>query len=226
MMLEMLARANWERHIYMAITVGSENYLNLGDYFMQEGLTYRFTPFNTAKLDARVDSEKMYDNLMNRFKWGGLDNDEIYLDNYTQNICSSLRRVFMHLIRQLLKEGKQEKAIAALAKCETVISPSVIPYDYAYGDLDLAECYYQTGQKAKADKIVAALADKSVEYLTWYLSLDEERFHLSRENWMYHLGILDAECRIMKKYESEMSGKYFRAFDELYDRIEKKVSVE
>jgi hypothetical protein len=80
MMLEMLANTNWERPIYMAITVGTENHLNLGDNFMQEGLAYRITPFNTTKLNARLDSEKMYDNLMHKFKFGGIDKDDIYLD--------------------------------------------------------------------------------------------------------------------------------------------------
>ena len=36
MMLEMLANTNWERPLYMAITVGSDNHLNLGNNFMQE----------------------------------------------------------------------------------------------------------------------------------------------------------------------------------------------
>ena len=71
MMLEMLANANWERPIYMAITVGSENHLGMDNHFTQEGLAYRFTPFDTDKLNSKIDSEKMYDNLMNKFKFGG-----------------------------------------------------------------------------------------------------------------------------------------------------------
>lgn len=58
MMLEMLANTNWERPLYMAITVGSDNHLNLGNNFIQEGLAYRITPFNTTALNARIDSEK------------------------------------------------------------------------------------------------------------------------------------------------------------------------
>ena len=64
MMLEMLANTNWERPMYMAITVGSDNHLNLTNNFLQEGLAYRITPFDNAKLGRRLDSEKMYDNLM------------------------------------------------------------------------------------------------------------------------------------------------------------------
>ena len=69
MMLEMLANTNWERPMYMAITVGADNHLNLTNNFLQEGLAYRITPFDNAKLGRRIDSEKMYDNLMNKFKF-------------------------------------------------------------------------------------------------------------------------------------------------------------
>ncbi len=51
MMLEMLAHANWERPMYMAITVGRENQLGMDKHFIQEGLASRFTPFETKKLE-------------------------------------------------------------------------------------------------------------------------------------------------------------------------------
>ena len=78
MMLEMLANANWERPIYVALTVGQENYMNLGDNFVQEGLVNRITPF-TTNIDGEpvegmktFDTEKTYDNVMNRFKFGNV----------------------------------------------------------------------------------------------------------------------------------------------------------
>ena len=114
MMLEMLANCNWERPIYMAITVGSENHLNLGNNFMQEGLAYRITPFNTTELGARIDSEKMYDNLMNKFKFGGIDNPDIYIDENILRMCYTHRRMFGQVITQLLREGKKDKVRKAL----------------------------------------------------------------------------------------------------------------
>ena len=114
MMLEMLANANWERPIYMAITVGTDNQLNMREHFIQEGLTYRFTPFDTEALGATIDSEKMYDNLMNKFKFGGIDKPGIYIDENTMRMCYTHRRIFAQLITQLMKEGKKDKALAAL----------------------------------------------------------------------------------------------------------------
>ena len=51
MMLELIANANWERPIYVATTVGQENYMNLGENFVQEGLANRITPFHTHDTD-------------------------------------------------------------------------------------------------------------------------------------------------------------------------------
>ncbi|MDE7086384.1 MAG: hypothetical protein K2O48_06850, partial [Prevotella sp.] len=44
MILEMLAECNWTRPIYVAISVGESNYINLGDNTITEGLAYRITP--------------------------------------------------------------------------------------------------------------------------------------------------------------------------------------
>ena len=80
MMLEMLAEANWERPIYIAVSVGQENQLGMANHFIQEGLAYRFTPFDNTKTGVSIDSEKMYDNLMNKFRFGGIDKPGIYID--------------------------------------------------------------------------------------------------------------------------------------------------
>ncbi len=133
MMLEMLANANWERPIYMAITVGGENHLGMGNHFTQEGLAYRFTPFDTDKLDSKIDSEKMYDNLMNKFKFGGIDKPGIYIDENVMRMCYTHRRIFTQLVGQLIKEGKKDKALAALDYAEKMIPAINVPYDWANG---------------------------------------------------------------------------------------------
>ena len=180
MMLEMLANANWERPIYMAITVGTDNQLNMREHFIQEGLTYRFTPFDTEALGATIDSEKMYDNLMNKFKFGGIDKPGIYIDENTMRMCYTHRRIFAQLITQLMKEGKKDKALAALEYAEKMIPAFNVPYDVQNGALEMAEAYYQLGNNTKADQIIDELANKSVEYLTWYLSLDDNHLLMSQ----------------------------------------------
>ena len=217
MMLEMLANANWERPIYMAITVGSENHLGMDNHFMQEGLAYRFTPFDTDKLNSKINSEKMYDNLMNKFKFGGIEKPGIYIDENVMRMCYTHRRIFTQLVGQLIKEGKKDKALAALDYAEKMIPSYNVPYDWANGAFQMAEAYYQLGQNEKANKIIDELANKSLEYMVWYLSLTDYQLSIASENFMYNAGLLDAEVRLMEKYKSEDLAKHYsEQLDQLY----------
>ena len=217
MMLEMLSEANWERPIYIAVSVGTENQLGMANHFMQEGLAYRFTPFDTDKLGVKIDSEKMYDNLMNKFKFGGIDKPGIYIDENTMRMCHSHRRIFSQLVQQLMREGKKDKAKAALDYAEKVIPNYNVPYDWQNGAVQMAEAYYQLGDSAKADEMMQVLADKAVEYLTWYLSLDDDRFSVSTREFEYHWAVLDAEAKMMKKYDSKLAEIYEPKVEELYN---------
>ena len=217
MMLEMLAEANWERPIYIAVSVGGENQLGMDNYFIQEGLAYRFTPFDNTKTGVKLDSEKMYDNLMNKFRFGGIDKPGIYIDENSMRMCHSHRRIFSQLIQQLMREGQKEKAKAALDYAEKMIPAYNVPYDWQNGAVQMAEAYYQLGEMQKADEMMQALADKAVEYLTWYLSLDDERFLLSTREYEYHWALLDAEVKSMKKYDSKLVDIYSPKVDELYE---------
>lgn len=217
MMLEMLANANWERPFYMAITVGSENQLGMENHFIQEGLAYRFTPFDTNKLNSKIDSEKMYDNLMNKFKFGGIDKPGIYIDENVMRMCYTHRRIFTQLVGQLIREGKKDKALAALDYAEKMIPSTNVPYDWANGSFQMAEAYYQLGKKEKADQIIDALANKSLEYMNWYLSLTDNQLAIAGESFMYNAGLIDAEVRLMEKYKSEeLSKRYSPQLERLY----------
>lgn len=216
MMLEMLANSNWERPIYMAITVGSENHLNLGDNFMQEGLAYRITPFNTTRLDARIDSERMYDNLMNKYKFGGIENPDVYLDENVRRMCFTHRRMFAQVIGQLLKEGKKDKAVKALEYCEKVIPTTTIPSDYQSGSKDLAQAWFAVGNKEKGAAILDDMANNSLEYITWYLSMNNKRLALSTQECLYHFYLLDDISKIMETNGLEQAKEYTNKFKELY----------
>ena len=217
MMLEMLAEANWERPIYIAVSVGREEQLGMENHFIQEGLAYRFTPFDSKQTGVTIDSEKMYDNLMNKFKFGGIDKPGIYIDENAMRMCYSHRRIFSQLVGQLIKEGKKDKAKAALDYAEKMIPAVNVPYDWQNGAVQMAEAYYQLGEMAKADQMMKELADKSVEYMTWYLSLDEHRFILSAQEFEYHWALLDREVKIMKQYKSTQAEAYDAKVEELYN---------
>ena len=226
MMLEMLAEANWERPIYIAVSVGQENQLGMANHFIQEGLAYRFTPFDNTKTGVSIDSEKMYDNLMNKFRFGGIDKPGIYIDENAMRMCHSHRRTFSQLILQLMREGKKEKAKAALDYAEQMIPAMNVPYDWQNGAPQMAEAYYQLGDTAHADLISVALAQKESEYINWYLSMDDYRFAISQHEFEYHWAVLDAVVRLMQKYESKEAEAFAPKVEEAYNMYISRQGVE
>ena len=238
MMLEMLANTNWERPMYMAITVGQENHLNLGNNFMQEGLAYRITPFNTTDMNARIDSEKMYDNLMHKFKFGGIDKDGLYLDETVLRMCQTHRRLFVQVAGQLIKEGKYDKALKALDYSQQVIPSKNVPHDYVMSSSkEMADDYIALGEYAKASAILDELGNKAVEYITWYMSLDDERLALSYDNCVRNFIILDEVSKSLERMASnaqqqagaevqaptEYAEHYRQKFNDLYDMFNARV---
>ena len=238
MMLEMLANTNWERPMYMAITVASENHLNMGNNFMQEGLAYRITPFNTTQLNARIDTEKMYDNLMHKFKFGNISQDDIYLDETIMRMSQTHRRMFIQLASQLIKEGKNDKALKALDYCQEVIPSKNVPHDFIMSSSkEMADDYIALGEIKKAETILDELANKAIEYITWYMSLDDEKLALSYENCLNHFYMMDqinkSFTQALTKAEenqdealeesSETAMHYAQKFEELYHMFNERV---
>jgi hypothetical protein len=223
MMLEMLSNANWERPIYIATTVGPDNRLGMDGHLIQEGLASRFTPFETTELGVTIDTDKMYDNLMNKFKFGGIDKDGIYIDENVMRMCYTHRHIFAKLINQLIIEGKKEKAKKAIEYCEKMIPAKNVPYDYQNGSALLADCYYALGNARDGDRVIRAIGDKAVEYITWYLSLDDTNLNISRREVEWHLALLNEAYRVMDRNNSKLTETYENKLNTLYDIYAKRV---
>jgi hypothetical protein len=192
MMLEMIANANWTRPIYVALTVGQENYMNLGDNFVQEGLANRITPFTTNQPGAKnFDTEKTYNNVMKKFKFGNVNQPGIYLDETVMRMCYTHRRLLAQLALNLAMENQMEKAKNVLAKCEKELPAYNVPHDFQSGTTDLIRAYVLTGQNKKAQQLLDQLWKKSSQYMQWYCSLDGMRFESSQRDCMIHLYILN-----------------------------------
>ena len=197
MMLEMIANCNWTRPLYVAITVGSENFMNLGDNFVQEGLANRITPFNTQGnsdqngINMRdFDTEKTYDVMMNRFKWGGLNVPGLYIDETVMRMCYTHRREMANLALHLIAKGEKEKALKVLQKLEKVLPTYNVPVSYMSGSGDMAQAYAMLGQKAKARQLYDTLWKISMQYANYYMSLPPRYFDMSQSSCKMHFQIM------------------------------------
>ena len=219
MMLELIAQSNWTRPIYVALTVGQENYMNLGDNFIKEGLANRISPFTTNAPGAKnFDTEKTYNNVMNRFKFGGLDKPGLYIDETVMRMCYTHRKLMSELALHLIMEGKIQKAVKVLAYADKVLPAYNVPVNYMSGGLDYAQAYALVGNKEKAEQMLNAVVKNAKQYAEWYLSLERSRFLMSQQDCMLQLYILN------KAYETaeivdKLTGKKLAASIEKSLRI-------
>ena len=202
MIYEMLCRTNWERPMYVACTVGSDNYGSLGNNFVREGLADRITPFNTKESGMTMDTERMYDNLMNKFRFGGLDNPDIYLDETVLRMCYTHRRLFATLAMQLMREGKEEKALEVVRYAKKVIPAETVRHNYMSGSMDLARVWLMHGEKQEAEGIVTDIATNACEYLDWYATLKPRVQQSCAQDILYNVYQLSNAVEILESAES------------------------
>ena len=217
MMLEMLAQCNWTRPLYVAATVGSDNYMNLGDNFVQEGLAYRITPFTTNKPGAKnFDTEKTYNNVMNRFKFGGLDKKGLYIDETIMRMCYTHRHLFAQLALALIQEGKNDKALKVLRKAEKSIPEYNVPNTFVSGSADLARAYAIIGCKADAARILRQVWNNAKQYADYYVSQESSRFDMCQTDVMRQLYYMQGISDIAQLVDTKMANEWLKAANAIY----------
>ena len=175
MIYDMISNNDWERPVYFAVTVGADNYAGLQDYFQLEGFGYQVVPIKTKNENmeyGRVDTEKMYDNVMNKFKWGGYNNPQVYLDENHIRMATNIRNNLTRLANTLLDEGQKERAITVLNKLMEELPPDLVPHNHF--SIFLAEAYYKAGEFDKGDEIIRDIAKEFMQDMTFYGSLSSK----------------------------------------------------
>ncbi len=219
MMLEMIAQCNWTRPLYVAITVGEENFMNLGDNFVQEGLANRITPFTTNVPGAtNFDTMKTYHNMMERFRYGGLSKPGLYIDETVMRMCYTHRRLFATLALHLIAEGHKDLAKKALAKAAKEIPTYNVPMNYMSGGSDLAKAYALIGDKANALKCINAVYENAKEYVEYYLSLQGIRFQQSANDIMVQFSIMNQTAEVSKLIDAKLAAKQAAEMQRFYQR--------
>ena len=217
MMLEILSQCNWTRPVYVATTVGSDNYMNLGDNFIQEGLANRITPFTTSKDGMKnFDTEKTYNNVMHRFKWGGLEKPGVYVDETVLRMCTTHRHIFAQLALQLIIEKQYQKALNVLHKCEQVLPEYNVPMTYLSGGADIARAYALMGKKADAKRVMDKVWTNSKQFAEYYLSLSDNRFAMAQADFMRQLYMMQNEVEVTAIFDKKESSARAKLVNTLY----------
>jgi hypothetical protein len=174
MALDFLATNHWNRPICYAITVGNENYSGLENYFEMHGMAYRVVPAITVDsigYSGGINTDVMYDNMMNKFYWGGSDQGGVYLDENCLRMISNMRNNFANLATALIRQQKNDSAKRVMKRCEGLFPNERIPYDLYM--ISFVDNYYKIGDTEKAQQVASAILENSYEDVDYYMSLRE-----------------------------------------------------
>lgn len=171
MIIDLLAQNDWKRPIYFAATAPASSYLNLAPYLQLEGLAYRLVPIKQSaaeqQQETRIATDLMYNNIMTKFTWGGMENKEVFLDDVFVRSCAlNIRQRVAALASALAAEGKNDKAIKVLDKCLEVTPEENVPYDGTIFSIAIA--YYQAGADKKGNELSTKLFDNFEKNMTYY----------------------------------------------------------
>jgi hypothetical protein len=216
-LMDLMANNNWDRPVYFAITVSSDTYQNLDKFFQLEGLAYRIVPIESVRDGGRygsVDSEAMYNNLMNVYRYRSISNPKVYLNENSTRIISNYRNIFGRLARALVEEGKNETAVEVLDKCMEVIPHETVPFNFFA--LSLIEMYYRAGAIDKGVEFSRVFMEQCAEEVSYFFSLPEKFSGNIRRETELNLYILQELYRMASTFEN---AEHKKEMEELFSLI-------
>ncbi len=220
MILDLLNTNNWERPIYIT-SLGSRHTVGLDDYFHNEGFAHRLTPINKKKPAPQgvgsndINTDVMYNNLMNVYTWGNINNPNVYVDQTILRTTKivKIRMNFGDLAKALVKEGKKEKAVEVMNRCDSIMPPSMYPIDYF--DCDYVEAYYKIDEGEKADSIIEDRINIVLQELEYYKSLDKRKRNTNAHEIQLNIATLGRLVTIFQKNaRQELFETYYAVYVE------------
>ena len=110
-----------------------------------------------------------------------------------KRMCYTHRHLFVQLALELIKEGKNDKALKVLRKAEKVLPNYNVPNTFVSGSADLARAYALLGQKNDAKRLLNEVWDNTKSYADYYVQLDGSRFDMCSDSLMRQLYVMQAD---------------------------------
>ncbi len=175
--MDIMAGNNWERPLYYSVTVPASTYIGLEDFFILEGMAYRVSPIRIDQPaqgeTGMVDTHVMYENMMNRFKWGNAEKKGVYLDENNRRMFDVFRRQFARLSKALILEGDTVRSIEAAEKGLNIVPPEKKPYDYFC--CDLGEALVMAGKMEEGEMVLSGIVDNALVALSFVAGLPDNK---------------------------------------------------
>ena len=206
--LDMVNTNSWERPIYFAITTPPSVYGYFSNYLQKTGMANQIVPLKTKDSNMMVNTAKMYDNVMHKFKWGGLDKAELYLDETVMRMAKSYRAaIFANLAEALMYENKIDSAIQVLDRCVEVIPERNVPYDHL-SSYPIMSLYYLLGRQESGQIIATSIIQNMMTNIDWMLRLRPSQRETVMPQLNEYISYLNSILRFIGQHDSEFVKPY------------------
>lgn len=223
MLLDLISGQNWERGPFFTVTTPASAFVGLEKFFREEGFTFRLMPLEDSGLEDRfygfIGTSEMYENLMHRYRWGNMQDPEVYLDENNRRMIRNFRSMFGRLALALAMEGEEQKALEVLEREAEVIPRDKIAWDY-YA-LELPEAFLQLGKKTKGLEIADLIATATRERLNYLLRLGSENQQMLSMEYSFSIQTLAEMADLLRKNgEAEIANRYMQEANDYYRRFQ------
>lgn len=215
MILDLIANNNWERPIYFNNTSLQGVSVSLNDYVVQEGNAYRLLPVkNPNPRSEFVNTDIMYDNVMNEFRFRGLNDPNVYNSIDHRNFALNHRSTLNSLANALINEGKIDKAKEVVNKSLEAIPDNTIPYDYTSSQT--VKLLYKVGEGEKAKEIAEVIGERANEALIYF---GKYNLNVGNETQKNLLILNDLVNTMKAENENELAQKFEEYFMNHYSKM-------
>ncbi len=225
--LNIIAANHWERPIYIDHSLVHTGSIFFTDWLQFEGLAYRFVPIKTedkGMYTGRIDTDILYDNVMNKFTWGNVNDPHVFLDEYNKKalLIIQARYMFARLAEALVNEGKKEKATEVVDRMFELFPDNKIPL--SYDSFPAVEQYYRAGANEKGNEIIRTMADNSFGRLLYFLSLPENFAHAVQDEQNREMSFLQNMIILTRRYkQTEVNKEIDDRLKALIDKLQSEI---
>jgi len=183
LVMDILSQNNWERPVYFG-SPNSDGVLGLQDYLQLEGSAYRLVPIVTKRIGrfshGRIETDILYKNLMEKFRWGNMNQPGVFIDNYNVNSYSFLRTRlnFSRLAIQLYNENRKDSAIQVLNRCLELMPVKTFLHDVY--SLELIDAAYKVEAYNLAQQVAKEYAEQCLEEIRFFYAMSRWQFNLTQ----------------------------------------------
>lgn len=218
MLLDLIQTNKWQRPIYFNPTSLQGTHLDFSANVVQEGMTFRLLPVeNPNPPDMLVNTETMYNNLMNEFNFRSLDNEDIYYstEDHVNRGISIYRQWFNTLIENLIRESKDEQAKEVLDKYMKAMPQQAYAMDF--NTVHIVRYLFQLEEQQRAIALSKELHENATELLDYFLNGGSVTDRLEINRNLYVLNVL---AETLKIYQPELAEAINQDFIQFYSQLE------